>query len=298
MAFTNLKCNHETRIFPQIGYPLGSIAAPYVYNPLLERFNINEICFPVEIKKENLGRFIDVVHTLDIKHFIVTMPHKKGIVRYLDEVQGTARLFGCVCIVKVEEGRLIGKSTEAKGAINAMRAHGTSFSGKEALVMGAGSIVGPILYQLAEEGVKKTTIVNIILEEAEQVAKIIRENTSMAVDIMILTPENLDKASENAELFLQCTPLGMGGFGHDHKYLRFMDRLPKTCSVLDVVGNPPETKVIKRARELGLTVTYGMDMLIAQAVDIFEFCFGITPKEEDIALSKDSLRGYVGNWGE
>lgn len=296
--YSNIKANKDTRIFPQIGYPLGSIAAPYVYNPLLERFGINELCMPVEIPKGELGNFISAVKTLDIKHFIVTMPHKHAIIPYLDKITGAAKLFECVCIVKVEDGRLIGTGTEARGAISAMRAHGTAFEGKKALVMGAGNIVGPILCNLAGAGVKSATVVNIILEEAEHVAKIARDNTGMDVETLLLTPENLDKAAEDAELFLQCTPLGMGGFGHDHKYLGFMDRLPKSCSVLDVVGNPPETKVLKRAKELGLTRTYGMDMLLAQAIEIFEFCFGITPTPGDLEASRLALRGYVGPWGE
>lgn len=297
--YTNIKANKDTRIFPQIGYPLGSIAAPYVYNPLLERFGINELCMPVEIPKGHVEDFLQVVKTLDIRHFIVTMPHKHAIIPYLDEVVGTAKLFDCVCIVKVDEnGRMIGTGTEAKGAINAMKAHGTEFDGKEALVMGAGNIVGPILCNLAEAGVRKARVVNISMEEAEYVAKIARDNTALEVETMLLTPENLDKAAENSELFLQCTPLGMGGFNHDHKYLGFMDRFPSTCSVLDVVGNPPETKVLRRAKELGLIRTYGMDMLLAQAKELFNFCYGIVPSEEDVEASRQSLRGYVGPWGE
>ena len=179
-----------------------------------------------------------------------------------------------------------------------MKAHGTAFAGKKALVMGAGSIVGSILYELAEAGVQETALVNILPDEAEAVANIVREHTDMAVKTYLLTPENLDRNAPDAELFLQCTPLGMGGFGHDHKYLGFMDKFPRNCSVLDVVGNPPETKVMRRAKELGLTRTYGMDMLLAQAVEITEFCFGVTPTQEDLQNSQSALRGYVGDWGQ
>ena len=145
---------------------------------------------------------------------------------------------------------------------------------------------------------KKARVVNIVMDEAEHVAKIARDNTAMEVETMLMTPENLDKAAERSELFLQCTPLGMGGFGHDHKYLGFMDRLPSGCSVLDVVGNPPETKVLQKAKELGLLRTYGMDMLLAQAKELFNFCFGIVPGAGDVEASRQSLRGYVGPWGE
>ena len=116
--FTNILANKDTRIFPQIGYPLSSIAAPYVYNPLMERFGINELCMPVEIPKGELESFLQVVRTLDIRHFIVTMPHKHDIIPYLDEVVGPSKLFGCVCIVKSEDGRLLGTGTEARGAVN------------------------------------------------------------------------------------------------------------------------------------------------------------------------------------
>ena len=56
--------------------------------------------------------------------------------------------------------------------------------------------------------------------------------------------------------------------------------------------------MLRRAKELGLIRTYGMDMLLAQAKELFNFCYGIVPSEEDVEASRQSLRGYVGPWGE
>ena len=56
-----------------------------------------------------------------------------------------------------------------------------------------------------------------------------------------------------------------------------LDALPKTAVICDIVYNPLETPLLKRARAAGFKTVDGLGMLMHQAVPSFEAFFGIRP---------------------
>ncbi len=141
-------------------------------------------------------------------------------------------------------------------------------------MLGAGAITGVIGRELALAGVRELTIVNRTLEKADFVADILRKNTSgMEIYTMEMTRENLDAAARDKDLMLQCTSMGFKGSGRDYDYVDFIENLPGHAVVLDVITNPPRTRIIKKADACGLKkIIYGINMLLGQAGD-HRVCF-------------------------
>lgn len=79
------------------------------------------------------------------------------------------------------------------------------------------------------------------------------------------------------DLLINATPLGMSGHGRDFEDLSFLELLPKSAMVVDLVYNPPETKLLAAARALGLETENGLSMLICQGILSEELFFGIRP---------------------
>ena len=293
MIIKHLKFNMDTKLFPIIGCPMGQSSASYGYNPLFAGNEINEIMWPVEIPVGGLGDFMAAVKTLGMKHFCLTMPHKSSIIKYLDVVDEKSKIFSSVNIVKIDEdGKSIGAGMDGKGNMAAIRKAGIDINGMNVLIIGAGSIVGVILLEMAEAGVKKVTLVNRSLENAETLIKTVKKYTEMEIECLVFNNENLDAAAAQCDFIMQSTPLGLFGFPQDYEYLGFMEKLKPEAVVMENIVNPPMTKFAERAKELNLNVIYGVDMMLGQLAEIFEFCYGYKPTEEHMQTAKKSVYGY------
>jgi shikimate dehydrogenase len=299
MKIEHLKFTMETKLFPIIGYPMGQSSASYGYNPLFAANDINEIMWPVEIPVGGLGDFMAAFKTLGMKHFCLTMPHKSAIIPYLDEVDPLSKLFNSVNVVKVnEQGKTVGIGMDGKGNMAAIERAGVDVNGMNIFILGAGSIVGVILLELAKRGAKKITLVNRSAERAQTLLEIVRKHTDLEIEYLPFSNENLDKAASECDFFMQSTPLGLFGYPQDHSYLGFMEKLRPEAIVMENIVNPPMTKVAALAKKRGHKVIYGVDMMIGQMGEIFEFCYGYKPADEHLEASKQSVYQYFGITGE
>ncbi len=281
MKLENLKLNLETELVLNVGDPIGKTNAPRCYNKLFERLDMNAIMLPCEIKKGQLPQFLDACRLMGIHYLCPTMPHKGDFVDLLDDVDETSRLFRSVNAIRIDEKGSHGTGMDGKGAIKAMLDGGAKLDGINAMIYGAGGISGVISYELSRQNVKKLYIANITPEEPERIAKVLRENTAMEVEVLSLDPAGLDRAAEKCELFANLTPLGMKGFPYRHEYLGFIDRLPKTATVFDSVINPPVSETIEAGQKNGLNTVPGMMMLVSQMDVIFDYLFNKKITEDD-----------------
>lgn len=294
MKLENIKLNLETELVLNVGDPIGKTNAPRCYNKLFERLDMNAIMLPCEIKKGDLPKFLDACHLMGIHYLCPTMPHKGDFVDLLDDVDEASRLLRSVNAIRIDENGSHGTGMDGKGAIKAMLNGGAKLEGINALVYGAGGISGVVTYELAQKGVKKLYIANITPEEPEQIAKVLRENTAMEVEVLSLDPKGLDRAAEDCELFANLTPLGMKGFPYCHEYLGFVDRLPKTATVFDCIINPPASETILAGKKNGLNTVPGMQMLVAQMDEIFGFLFNKKITQEDKDACIEELCSFLG----
>lgn len=294
MKLENIKLNLETELVLNVGDPIGKTNAPRCYNKLFERLDMNAIMLPCEIKKGDLPKFLDACHLMGIHYLCPTMPHKGDFVDLLDDVDEASRLLRSVNAIRIDENGSHGTGMDGKGAIKAMLNGGAKLDGIHALVYGAGGISGVVTYELAQKGVKKLYIANITPEEPEQIAKVLRENTAMEVEVLSLDPKGLDRAAEDCELFANLTPLGMKGFPYCHEYLGFVDRLPKTATVFDCIINPPASETILAGKKNGLNTVPGMQMLVAQMDEIFGFLFNKKITQEDKDACIEELCSFLG----
>ena len=218
---------------------------------------------------------------MGIHYLCPTMPHKGDFVELLDDVDETSRLFHSVNAIRLDENGSHGAGMDGKGAVRALINGGAKLEGINALMYGAGGISGVVAYELTRQKVKKLYIANRTEEKAEKIAKVLRENTPVEVEIIGTDPASLDRAAENCELFANLTPLGMNGFPYKHDYLGFIDRLPKTATVFDCIINPPASETIQAAKKNGLNTVPGMQMLVSQMDVIFDFLFHRTITQAD-----------------
>ena len=290
----HLTFSMNTKLFPMIGCPMGQSSGSYGYNPLFEGNGIDEIMWPVEIPEGGLEDFVKAFKTFGMRHFTITMPHKAAIIPYLDVVDEHSRLFNSVNAVKVdEEGRLCGAGFDGKGNMAAIINAGVDVKGMDVAIMGR-AVFSAQDPAMAEHGAKKVTLINRTEARAKHLIDVVKEHTDMEIEFLPYTNENLDLAASRCDFLMQATPQGLFGFPADYEYLGFLDKLKPEAVVMENIVNPPMTKFATAAKERGHKMIYGVDMMLGQLAEIFEFCFGFKPSAKSMEKSKKNVYEYFG----
>lgn len=268
--------NRETKLLGLLGDPLGHSIVPRVHNKIYQYAGINAVLLPMEMEDAagNLDRFFDAVRTLRIHGFIVTMPYKTRMLPYLDEAPEECLALNCVNAVRFDSRRFYGAVFDGYGLCQSIEDAGCRLEGREALIIGAGGICGPVISEMAGRGVAAFTILNRSPETAERKAEILRLRTGKPIQTGPLTEETLNRAAGRAGIVAQCTPLGMYGTGTSFPYLDFLEKADKDTVVADVVYNPLKTALLEAAAHRGLRTVNGAGMLTNQADKLIRFFFG------------------------
>ena len=207
-----------------------------------------------EKEPEEVG---DFVRNGDFTGINVTIPYKKDVIPFLDELSAEAVNMGSVnTVVRRQDGTLFGHNTDYFGFTSMVHRSGISVSGKKVLVLGSGGTSNTAVKALEDLGAH----VIIISRSGEN------------------NYDNLD-LHRDASVIVNTTPVGMypktGVAPVDLK------DFPKLEGVLDVIYNPARTKLLLDAEELGLPHENGLWMLVAQAKEAAEY-FGGMPLSDDL----------------
>ncbi len=286
---------HETQVVPLIADPVFHATCPPCANRIFDAHGINAVMLPIRVRSGELPDFIRFVRKyLKCPGFILSTPLKQEIIPLLDKIDDYSNTFREITAVRINsDGSLEGRGFDGIGVVGAIREK-YDVSGKNIMMIGAGAISGAIAAEFALNGAKSLTILNRTVEKAKAVADIISRSTSMPVGYAELKPENAAAAAETADCFVQATSLGSLASPYDFEDLSFMEHFRKDVCMLDVVNNPPETKLVKRAMELGYKPMMGFDMQAVETVAILKFMFRMDIGSEYVEIARQSICAHVG----
>lgn len=276
----------KTRLCALIGNPVEHSLSPAIHNAAFQHLGLNYVY--VALKVEDLEGAMRGVRALTgIRGLSVTIPHKVAVLPYLDRIDPTARNIGAVNTIVSDGGELTGYNTDASGALAALRASGGPLDGARALLLGSGGAARAIAFALCMEAkVAALTILAVIDQEREILVRDLLEKTGTAVTGLPLTPEMLARQIPEAQVMIHCTPVGMS------------PRTAETCvpgrllrpnlTVMDIVYNPLETRLLADAKQAGCMTVRGIEMFLHQAVGQFELW---TQQPAPAAVMRSVLEG-------
>jgi shikimate 5-dehydrogenase len=102
-------------------------------------------------------------------------------------------------------------------------------------------------------------------------ARRIEQAQALVTEFGLQAAQSLDSPISNFDLLVNTTPLGMSP---NTETCAWNADFPPGAFVYDLVYNPPETLLMKRARAAGLQASNGLGMLIEQAALAFELWTG------------------------
>ncbi len=253
----------QTRILGVVGYPIGHSLSPPMHNAALAALGLNYRYLPFEAR--TLAEFLPLMSELRVSGLSVTLPHKESIRSYLDGLDDTARGVGAVNTVVKTWTRLEGHNTDVEAALAPLRRR-MSPRGKTVAVLGAGGAARALVYGLRRDGAR-VTLFNRTAARARALARELGARS--------LPWERLRRFP--CDLLVNTTPVGMAPDA---------DRCPlpaawlKAPVVYDIIYNPPETLLLRRARERGAETIGGLEMFVAQGAAQFRLFTGQEPPLE------------------
>ena len=203
-----------------------------------------ELC---EIARENLADFLQKREFCAIN---VTMPYKKEVIPFLDEVSPVAsELWAVNCIVN-KNGKLHGYNTDYFGMRDLILRSKIDISGKKVLILGTG-------------GTSRTSTLVCKDLGATDIIRVSRSANEGA----ILYEEAYEKHFD-ADIIINTTPVGM--YPNSYASPINLDKFTNLCAVFDAVYNPLCTQLVLEARSKNIHSEGGLYMLVSQAVHAVE----------------------------
>ena len=281
-----MKISGKTKIVGIFGYPVAHSLSPLFQNAAFKALGIDFVYLPFLVKPEDLKIAVKSIKSLNIVGVNVTIPHKKKVLAYLDEVSPEAKMMEAVNTICFRDGKLIGYNTDGKGFISSLTGEGEfNPRGERALVLGAGGAAWAISFALIEAGVRRLSITNRTKRKAEVLLNHLTKFFRDKCEIMLVDFDKVNSSTvmNNIDLLINATSVGM----HPEDPLLVNPELltPHTF-VYDVIYNR-KTKLLKAAEEKGLPCLGGLGMLIYQGAYSFEIW---THKKAPLKKMRDALK--------
>jgi 3-dehydroquinate dehydratase / shikimate dehydrogenase len=252
------KLTRAAKIYGVIADPVRHSISPAVHNRAFQARRIDSVYLPFLVSPAHLRDFFSMAEKLPLTGFSVTLPHKQKIIRYLDAVDPLARRIGAVNTVWRKSGKWRGTNTDAVGVMEPL-GHMIRLSNSSVLIVGNGGAARSAACALSDAGAK----ISIVGRNADRVRALAKACSGEP-----LLREQLP--GRNFDALVHATPLGM--YPNVHECF-FNGSIPAEV-VFDMVYNPLETELIKRARAENKRVVPGLEMFIEQAVRQFEIWTG------------------------
>ena len=233
-GYSSLRCG-------LIGKKLGHSFSRPIHNAMAD--------YPFELYELEEQQLEDFIKSDRYDALCVTIPYKKDVMPFLDEISKEARDIGAVNVIVRREGRLYGYNTDYFGFDYMVSRSGVDLFGKKAIVFGRGGASATICALLRDKGVREL----VTFGSADN------------------TPENIAKHTD-AQIIVNATPVGM--YPNNCASPADLSLFPDCEAVFDLIYNPARTALMMDAEKRGIVTVGGLSMLVAQAARAFEHFTG------------------------
>ena len=246
-----------TEVYGLVGSPISHSVSPAMHNAAFAATRLDAVYLP--FPAADAEDFVTFGRAMGLKGASVTIPFKVSLFDQMDEVYAVARRIGAINTIRVADGRWLGGNTDASGFLSPLRDR-VDLKDARVAVLGAGGAARAVAVALSSSQAR-VTIYARNLVKAQEVAM----TASAASGSMPPEPGSWD-------VLVNTTPVGM--------YPRVGDTpidaaLLTGRHVYDLIYNPTTTRLMREAAKAGCQTIGGLEMLVAQAHEQFEWWTGM-----------------------
>ena len=249
--------------FVVIGNPIEHSLSPILHNYWIKNNSIDAIYEKQKLNEDELEQQILQVKEKKISGINVTVPFKKTIIPFLDELSIEAESTQSVNTIYSKDNKVIGHNTDIFGFETSIKKLKFNLIDKEVLILGAGGVVPSIIFALNKMKISKIKISNRTKKKAENLKTLFK-------NIEIIEWGEVP----NFDMIINATSVGLKK--EDNISLDFSS-IPKNKFFYDIIYNPKETNFLKTGKNLGNLTLNGKLMFIYQALSAFNIWHGLEP---------------------
>ena len=253
-----------------IGNPIEHSLSPKLHNYWFKKNNINAVYYKKQIEAHNIKEIISEMRNGKIDGINITVPFKKLIIPFVDELSSEAEESQSVNTIFKENNKVLGHNTDISGFELAIRKKGYNIKDKKVFILGAGGVVPSIILALRKMGAAKIILSNRTQSKAEKIKK-----TFSNLEIV-----NWGEVPE-FNMIINATSLGLNK--DDEIKLNYAD-IGQNKLFYDVIYNPSQTKFLLNAKKFGNQIENGKMMFIYQAHQSFAIWHKVMPKIDEETL--------------
>ncbi|MGH9412387.1 MAG: shikimate dehydrogenase [Terriglobales bacterium] len=249
--------NRATLIFGILGYPLEHSLSPRMHTAAYRRLGMNAIYLPLLARKP--AHVLELAGEVPLQGISVTHPYKTSILDQLERVDPLGTAVGAVNTVVRSQGKFYGYNTDVAGILEPLGRE-IRLRGAKVLVLGAGGAARAAVFGLRSQGAQ-VSICNRTAARAQALAK--------SAKAKVVSRAELKKQTWQA--IVHATPVGQ--YPNERESLLASEEINAPV-VFDLVYNPKETELARRAQAAGAKVISGVEMLVIQGARQFELWTG------------------------
>ncbi len=253
-----------------IGNPIEHSLSPKLHNFWIKKNNIDAIYDKKKLEENEIESFFKNIKMQKIAGLNVTVPFKKTVIPYLDELSLEAEKTQSVNTILLDNNKLVGYNTDIIGFNKAIQNLNFNIEGKRIFILGAGGVVPSIIFALNKMKVLEIIVSNRTRHKADNLK-------SKFKNLKVIDWGNLPVF----DVVINATSLGLN---NEVINLNFSN-IGKNKLFYDVIYNPSETNFIKEGKKLGNQSENGKLMFIYQALEAFKLWHGLTPEINEETLT-------------
>ena len=250
-----------------IGNPIEHSLSPILHNYWIKNNNIDAIYEKKKVEKIELKRLILKVKKKKLHGINVTVPFKKIIIPFLDQLSAEAKNTQSVNTIYLDNNKIIGHNTDIEGFELGIKNLEFNPKNKKVLILGAGGVVPSIIFALNKMNVSEITITNRTKNKAENLKDLFKSlkvvDWGEIPDFDMIINATSIGLKKNDKLSLDFSKTGTNKFFYD------------------VIYNPKETNFLKNAKKLGHKTENGKLMFVYQAFVAFKQWHKVKPEIND-----------------
>ena len=276
-----MRIDGYTRMAAVIAKPIRHSISPIIHNYAYQLTATNAVYLAWEVAEEQVEQSLQQLRVLDMLGANISMPYKKKVLPYLDQVDESAQLIGSVNTIVQKDGCLTGYNTDGLGFLKSLPKT-FSIKDKKLVLLGAGGAATAIILEAIRQGVAEIHLFVRPESLAKYQATFSPLSEALSFSIILHDLFSWDQVNAmmvGADLLINATGLGMDGVSlpvpKDFTFL-------KGCLVADLAYFPAKTPFLQLAEEQEVQTVNGLGMLFHQAALAFELMTEKTFPEQEV----------------
>jgi len=250
-----------------IGNPIEHSLSPKLHNYWIKNKDIEAIYEKKKLNENEIENLILEIREQKIHGVNVTVPFKRKIINYLDDLSLEAKKTQSVNTIYLKDNKVIGHNTDIEGFELSIQDLKFDIADKKIFILGAGGVVPSIIFALNKMKAFEIIVSNRTKSKAEELKNLFKNLKIVEWgDIPVF------------DMIINATSIGLN---KDDKINLDFYKMGKNKLFYDVIYNPNQTNFLMTGKKLGNKTENGKLMFIYQAFLAFNLWHGVQPRIDD-----------------